>query len=95
MQQSISCILQEDGALYPSTFGELNVVVTFSEIMGQRVGGMICFGGFNQASFQLDETGTQVVNYTLLDPACTMATQITVENVIKHLSAASDLSLFH
>lgn len=93
MQQSISCTQEMDGSLRPDSIGQLQVTVTFSEVMGQRVSGIITFGGINQASIQFDESGTQVVNYTLLNPMCDQVTQITVENIIQHLTN-SGMSFF-
>lgn len=91
MNIEINVSQQPDGSLAPNPFGEGIAIVT---INGDGTA-VIMFAGSNQALVNFDETMTQVLNYTLFNPAADMVTQITVENIINHMRVVAQAPLLH
>jgi len=87
MQIQISVAQQLDGSLAPMPLGDGTAIVTMNDDPTQPKTAIIMFAGLNQAVVNFDETGTQVLNYTLLNPMADIITQQTVENLIPHISA--------
>lgn len=87
MQIQINVTQQLDGSLMPMPLGEGCAIVTLNDDPTQPRTAIITFSGLNQAVVNFDETGTQVLNYTLLNPMADVIIQQTVENLIPHISS--------
>ena len=87
MNVQINVAQQPDGSLAPSPFGEGVAIVTMND---DRTA-IIMFAGMNQAVVNFDDTGTQPLNYTLFNPMADLSTQLTVENLIRHISSMAQL----
>lgn len=87
MNLQISVAQQPDGSLVPNPFGEGVAIVNMTDDPTQPKTAIIMFAGLNQAVVNFDDTGRQVINYTLFNPAADIATQVTVENLIHHISS--------
>lgn len=59
--------------------------VVFSQDPTGSVSAIIAFAGMNQAVATFDETGTNLVSYTLYDPNNSLI-QRSVESIIRHIS---------
>jgi hypothetical protein len=91
MNYQINVSQQPDGSLAPNHLGEGVATVNVNNDPTQPKTAIITFFGFNQAVVNFDETGTQVLNYTLLNPAADFTTQRSVENLIRYITSVPQL----